>query len=66
MYCEGSKILENGSYEFETKSWGPPDLSLQNIAYQLQQQVQYTVWGVKNVVVVLYTVRLQCSAIDLH
>ncbi|XP_045115385.1 uncharacterized protein LOC123506982 isoform X2 [Portunus trituberculatus] len=38
MYCEGSKILENGSYEFETKSWGPPDLSLQNIAYQLQQQ----------------------------
>ena len=39
MYCEGSKTLENGSYEFETKSWGPPDLSLQNIAYQLQQQV---------------------------
>lgn len=38
MYCEDSKILENGSYEFETKSWGPPDLSLQNIAYQLQQQ----------------------------
>lgn len=39
MYCEGSKTLDNGTYEFETKSWGPPDLSLQNIAYQLQQQV---------------------------
>lgn len=38
MYCEGSKTLDNGTYEFETKSWGPPDLSLQNIAYQLQQQ----------------------------
>lgn len=39
MYCEGSKTVDNGTYEFETKSWGPPDLSLQNIAYQLQQQV---------------------------
>ncbi|XP_069188466.1 uncharacterized protein [Procambarus clarkii] len=38
MYCDSAKTLESGSYEFETKSWGPPDLSLQNIAYQLKQQ----------------------------
>lgn len=38
MYCDSAKTLENGSYEFETKSWGPPDLSLQNIAYQLKNQ----------------------------
>ncbi|KAK8740453.1 hypothetical protein OTU49_002916 [Cherax quadricarinatus] len=38
MYCDTAKTLESGSYEFETKSWGPPDLSLQNIAYQLKEQ----------------------------
>lgn len=40
MYCDGAKVLENGSYEFETKSWGPPDLCLQNIAHQLKTQVR--------------------------
>lgn len=38
MYCDGAKILENGAYEFETKSWGPPDLNLQNIALKLKEQ----------------------------
>ncbi|XP_064091192.1 uncharacterized protein LOC135204888 isoform X2 [Macrobrachium nipponense] len=38
MYCDGAKVLENGAYEFETKSWGPPDLSLQNIAEKLKDQ----------------------------
>ncbi|KAK7083482.1 hypothetical protein SK128_024110 [Halocaridina rubra] len=38
MYCDGAKVLENGAYEFETKSWGPPDLNLQNIALKLKEQ----------------------------
>ncbi|CAL4068913.1 unnamed protein product [Meganyctiphanes norvegica] len=38
MYCENAKTLENGNYEFETKSWGPPDLLLQDIALKLKQQ----------------------------
>ena len=42
MYCENAKTLENGNYEFETKSWGPPDLLLQDIALKLKQQVLKT------------------------
>ncbi|XP_068205100.1 uncharacterized protein [Palaemon carinicauda] len=38
MYCDGAKVLESGAYEFETKSWGPPDLVLQNIAQKLKEQ----------------------------
>ncbi|KAK4291668.1 hypothetical protein Pmani_035518 [Petrolisthes manimaculis] len=38
MYCDQAKTLDTGSYEFETKSWGPPDLSLQNIAQRLKEQ----------------------------
>lgn len=39
MYCEGAKVLEDGLFEFDTKSWGPPDLTLQKIAQQLKEQV---------------------------
>ncbi|XP_063600138.1 uncharacterized protein LOC134776369 isoform X1 [Penaeus indicus] len=38
MYCEGAKVLEDGLFEFDTKSWGPPDLTLQKIAQQLKEQ----------------------------
>ena len=38
LHCERASELESGAYEFETKSWGPPQLDLQNIAELLKQQ----------------------------
>ncbi|XP_043192523.1 uncharacterized protein LOC122365404 isoform X3 [Amphibalanus amphitrite] len=38
LHCERASELDAGAYEFETKSWGPPQLDLQNIAELLRQQ----------------------------
>ncbi|XP_037091905.1 uncharacterized protein LOC119112042 isoform X2 [Pollicipes pollicipes] len=38
LHCERASELESGAFEFETKSWGPPCLDLQNIAALLKQQ----------------------------
>ncbi|XP_076067757.1 uncharacterized protein LOC143040560 [Oratosquilla oratoria] len=38
MYCDTARELQNGAYEFETKSWGPPNFNLQNLAHQLREQ----------------------------
>lgn len=42
MYCDGAKALEDGLFQFDTKSWGPPSLTLQKIAHQLKEQGEET------------------------
>ncbi|MCL4136249.1 UNVERIFIED_CONTAM: hypothetical protein GTU68_012935, partial [Idotea baltica] len=37
MYCDSAKLSEDGTYRFETKSWGPSNLILQNLAQQLKE-----------------------------
>ena len=39
QYCQTADMKETGEVVFETKSWCPPDLSLQLIGEQLQQEV---------------------------
>ena len=39
MHCDRANVNEDRSYEFETKSWGPPNLILQEIAKRLKDQV---------------------------
>ena len=39
MHCDKANVLEDRNYEFETKSWGPPELILQDIALRLKDQV---------------------------
>jgi len=38
QYCQTADMKETGEVVFETKSWCPPDLSLQLIGEQLQQE----------------------------
>ncbi|XP_071443569.1 uncharacterized protein [Hetaerina americana] len=38
IYCEGAKDKEGGSYDFETKKWGPTNPVLQEIASKLKTQ----------------------------
>ena len=40
MYCDSAKTSEDGAYSFETKSWGPPNLILQELSQQLKDMVR--------------------------
>ncbi len=39
QYCESASVSAEGAVKFETKSWCPPDLGLQEIAQSLVQKV---------------------------
>jgi len=40
QYCQAAEVRETGEAVFETKSWCPPELSLQLLGEQLQQEAQ--------------------------
>ena len=51
MYCDAAKPIQNGGFEFETKSWGPPNLTLQAISQKLKEHVSKIIdenYGYKN------------------
>ena len=39
-YCDVAEEKPDGNFCFETKSWGAPTYLIQDIAYQLKQQVE--------------------------
>ncbi|XP_047737758.1 uncharacterized protein LOC108664786 isoform X2 [Hyalella azteca] len=40
LYCESVKEKQDGGHQFECRSWGPPDLTLQNIAAKLKNKFE--------------------------
>jgi len=40
QYCQAAEVRETGEAVFETKSWCPPELSLQLLGEQLQQEAE--------------------------
>ncbi|KAF2366199.1 Nucleoside phosphorylase domain [Trinorchestia longiramus] len=40
LYCESAKKKDDGGHQFDCRSWGPPDLTLQDIAAKLKNKYE--------------------------